>query len=180
MNIYKIEKRYEFAELVPDSEFLDLLDSGFVGKKMINLWETPKMKWDFQTSLAKCDISMILGLIPIVNKKVKEKLLFIESANLAEFLPIGIDEEEYYAINVIYHTSELLNKRKSKIIYFSDKTIMHIDKYVFIKEETKPVFKVSQSLTHIFVNDVIKNIIEKESFTGLEFKKCKISSRRWF
>ena len=180
MSIYKLNKKYEFAELFAGSEFLELLDNGFEGKSMMKLWEIPKMKWDFQISSTKCDISMILGLIPVVNKKVREKLIFIETANLAEFLPVLIDEEEYYAINVLYHTGELLNNRKSKIIYFSDKTIMHIDKYVFIKEETQPIFKVSQTLTHIFVNDVIKDIIERESFTGLEFEKCEISSRKWF
>lgn len=180
MSIYKLNKKYEFAELFAGSEFLELLDNGFEGKTMMKIWETPEMEWDFQTSSAKCDITMILGLIPIVNKKVKEKLIFIETANLAEFLPVLIEGEEYYAINVLYQTSELLNKRKSKIFYFSDKTIMHIDKYVFIKEETHPIFKVSQNLTHIFVNDEIKDIIERESFTGIEFEKCEISSRRWF
>ncbi|WP_179338945.1 imm11 family protein [Winogradskyella ludwigii] len=180
MSIYKLNKKYEFAELFAGSEFLELLDNGFEGKSMLNLWEIPKMEWNFQTSSVKCDISMILGLIPIVNKKVKEKLIFIGTANLAEFLPVLVGEQEYYAINVLYHSSELLNKRKSKIIYFSDKTIMHIDKYVFIEEETHPIFKVSQALIHIFVNDIIKDIIERESFTGIEFEKCEISSRRWF
>lgn len=180
MAIYKLNKKYAFAELVASSEFLELLDNEFKGKTMMDLWKIPKMEWDFQTSSVKCDISMIMGLIPIVNKKVKEKLLFIETDHLAEFLPVDIDGEEYYVLNTVYHTSELLNKSKSKIIYFSDKTIMHIDKYVFIKDANEPIFKLSQYLTHVFVTDVIKDIIENESFTGLEFEKCEISSRRWF
>lgn len=180
MNIYKLKKTYSFAELIPCSDFADISYNGFIGVSMKKEWKPFMMEWNFEIFSIKPDISMLGGILPVINNRVKKSLLLIGLDDLVEFLPVIVDNEEYYVINVLYHTEGLLSTRKSKINYSSNKRIIYIDEYVFYKEETKPIFKVSQLLTHIFVNDIFKDVIEKHSFTGLEFEKCKVIKRNWF
>lgn len=181
MEIYKLKKDYDYAHLIPDEDSLDLINDGFNGLRMKQEWGGHrKMYWDFNESTLISDFSMLGGLIPVVDKRVLDAILPIVKEGSIELLPVKVDMKDLFAINVLYTDSNILNKKKSRIDYYSDKSIMFINEYVFNNIVPHSIFKIPQLLTHTFVSGEFKNVIEKEKLTGVEFVKCKIKSKGWF
>jgi hypothetical protein len=180
MKIYLLEKNYRFAELSPNNDLIDVINEGFNGVPMAKEWGKPQMVWNFEESKIKCDFPLLYGLIPVMSERAKNVLSLIVPPDSIEYLPIIVEDEIYYATNVLLSYDKILNIRKSKIDYFSDRTIMTIDKYVFsCVKNLSPMFKVSQLLVSTFVTADFKNIIENEKFTGINFKECKVVSKGW-
>jgi hypothetical protein len=180
MKIYKLQKEYSFAELIPNTESLDMINEGFIGKPMKDDWNIQKMQWNLEESDVIGDFSFLAGLIPVINNNVLEKLDKLITEEYVELLPIVINNEKYFALNLLNINSDILNIKKSNLEYFEDNSIMYINEYVFNDIGVEPIFKISQLTTHIFVTDIFKNIIEKEKVTGINFIDCKVKSKRWF
>ena len=69
----------------------------------------------------------------------------------------------------------ILNKKQSKIDYFSNGDIMWISKYVFYPNEIETsMFKISEMYTSIFATTSFVEFIRENHFTGIEFEPCAI------
>ena len=180
MKIYRLQKEYGFAELIPNNESLDMINEGFVGKPMKDYWNIQKMKWNKEESDIIGDFSFLAGLIPVINNNVFKKLSAVIAKESVELLPIVINDEKYFALNILNIKSNILNEKKSNIEYFEDNSIMYINEYVFNDIHVEPIFKIHQLTTHIFTTDVLKNIIKKEKLTGINFIECKVKAKGWF
>lgn len=180
MKIYKLQKEYGFAELIPNNESLDMINEGFVGKPMKDDWNIQEMQWNIEESDVIGDFSFLAGLIPVINNNILKKLSTFITKESVELLPIVINDEKYFAVNILNIKSNILNEKKSSIEYFEDNSIMYINEYVFNDIGVEPILKISQLTTHIFVTDVLKKHIEKEKLTGINFTDCKVKSKRWF
>ena len=180
MKIYKLQKEYGFAELIPNNESLDMINEGFVGKPMKDDWNIQEMQWNIEESDVIGDFSFLAGLIPVINNNILKKLSTFITKESVELLPIVINDEKYFAANILNIKSNILNENKSNIEYFEDNSIMYINEYVFNDIGVEPILKISQLTTHIFVTDVLKKHIEKEKLTGINFTDCKVKSKRWF
>ncbi len=180
MKIYKLQKEYGFAELIPNNESLALINKGFEGKSMKNDWNIQKMQWDLEESNIIGDFSFLAGLIPVINENIFKKISSVITEKDIDLLPIVIDVNKYFALNILNINNKILNENKSNIEYFEDNNIMYINEYIFNNMDIEPIFKISQLKTYIFCTSVLKNIIEKEKMTGINFTECKVKPKGWF
>lgn len=182
MKIYQIKKNYRFAELSPKETLITVINDGFDGKSMADIWGgLQTMTWNFEESKVTCDFPLLYGLIPVMSEKAKKIFATLIPADFVEYLKIRVEDENYYALNILKSYDKLLNIGKSKIDYFSNGEIMAIDKYVLNEiSDLSPIFKITQLKIRAFVTEEFKNIVKKEGLTGLEFEECEVVTKGWF
>ena len=86
-----------------------------------NKWEPVNLKWIDNITDPKFDFIFIYGYIPVCNENAYLILSQMPGLNNVYFLPIIIDNEKYYIISVLQIEKSILNRKKSKIEYFTDK-----------------------------------------------------------
>lgn len=173
--IYKIKKKAENViepDLGIDSELCKLLDKSYTSNVSLQ-WEEKSFKWFDGISIPKYDFIFIYGTIPACNEMVKNVLSVLPNINSAQFLPIIIEGERYYIISTQNVEKDVLNRRKSKIIFDKNKTILWVKKYVFYPFTPQScLFKIEEQVTSFFTNQELVDVINKHNFTGIEFEEC--------
>ena len=175
------EKR-DYAELTTEDEaFLDLLNGGFVGKKMSPSWKTPTLKWCTDEGEEMCDLPLLMGFIPVFNQKAYKTLSKLIPKNTVEYLPVKADSETYYVVNPLVLYDDVLNLKKSKIKHFPDGRVMDITKYVLLPKPTlSPIFKISQLPTLSFVTKEFVDLVTRNGLTGANFVECEVSENNFW
>lgn len=176
MSVFLAKKQnIDCAEpLIEDDKILFLLEKRF-GTQLSNKWKEVEAKWYQEVGELICDFPFLLGTIPLCNVEIYHKLQ--EKLNLEgiEFLPIRIENELYYIMNPCLSIKGILNKKQSKIDYFSNGDIMWISKYVFYPNEIETsMFKIPEMYTSIFATTSFVEFIRENHFTGIEFEPCAI------
>ena len=174
MSIYLIKKQdVDCAEpLIENDKYLSLLEENF-GTKLKPIWGEVGAKWYRENGEIICDFPFLLGMIPLCSLKIYNKLH--ENLNLEkiEFLPIRIENELYYIMNPCLSIKGILNKKRSKIDYFSNGEIMWISKYVFYPNDVQAsLFKIPEMYTAVFATTTFVDFIKENHFTGIEFEPC--------
>lgn len=176
MNIYLVKKQeIDCVEpLIQDKKVLSFLEEK-IGTKISNKWSCIETKWNRENGEIICDFPFLLGMIPLCSLKIYNKLH--ENLNLEniEFLPIRIENELYYIMNPCLSIKGILNKKRSKIDYFSNGEIMWISKYVFYPNDVQAsLFKIPEMYTAVFATTTFVDFINENHFTGIEFEPCTI------
>lgn len=119
----------------------------------------------------------------IIDKKVK-KIMDEERLEDIEYVPVKIEEQEYYVLNIINLIYGSLNMSKSIVLTFPDDfpnervrgEIGSIWKTVLYKNKIQGhIFRIAEYASDIFVDEYFKNIIEKNGFTGIDFHAIELS-----
>lgn len=140
-----------------------------------DIWQTVKLEWYDDIDTPKYDFLFIYGYIPICNEKVYKFLINHNSLAESYFLPIIVDNDKYYIISGLPMERYVLNKRKSKIKYYSDKSVMKIEKIVLNEFTPKScLFKIPESITTFFATDEFVGCVKVNNFTGVTFDECKL------
>ncbi|WP_158211144.1 hypothetical protein [Myroides phaeus] len=151
------------------------------GQPLFFNWNVANCKWykdeESEDSKEK-DFILLLGYIPICKSKIIDAFMKEFSSEDIEYLPILIEDKSYYVLNILKKYDHLVNIAKSRVDYFSDKSIMWIHEFVFYpRAEVSLMFRVSEISSVVFVNEHFKNIYDDNNFKGLDFKKCRIKKR---
>lgn len=159
-----------------DERISNQINEVLLCKSLIKTWDPPYLTWYKNDGEKLCDFPFMYSFIPIINLKTYNILKEHVPPNEAEFLPLFIENETYYIINLLILEKDILNIKKSKVKYYSNGRIMEITDFVFNKNTiTTSMFRVSESTTNIFVNEFIKNEIDKHRLIGANFIKCRIA-----
>lgn len=144
------------------------------GHSMLNGWNPINFIWDLEDGEKPRDMFLYLGSILVGNKKSVSSLKQIISNDQCEFLPIIIEKEEFYVINICEYLRGALDMKKSKIEYFNDKSIKWISKFVFSSDCGVPsMFHIAEMTSPIFVSDSIAELVKNSGLIGLKFEECK-------
>lgn len=174
--VYKIEKNpYNIIEPnINDEGLCELLDKSYTNNVYIQ-WEEKSFNWFDGISVPKYDFIFIYGTIPACQEKVKNVLEVLPNINNAQFLPILIEGERYYIISTQNVEKNVLNRRKSKIIFDKNKTVMWVKKYVFYPfTPMSCLFKVEEQVTAFFASQEFVDTVNAHKFSGIVFKECEI------
>lgn len=140
-------------------------------------WRSVDLEWHDGVNEPKFDFLFIFGYIPVCNEKTYTILNKMKGALNLSFLPFTIESEKYYILSPNTVEKSVLNKRKSKIKYYSDKSIMIIDRYVFNHfTPTNWMFKIEESISSFFVTENFVNFVNQNKITGAAFEECKLLS----
>jgi|SRR5690554_244286 len=172
----------EYAQPYSQEEtILNQIDEVLLCKSLIETWETPHLSWYIDDGDKCCDFPFMYGFIPIVNQRAYKVIKDLIPSDEVEFLPLFIEDEQYYLLNLLIQKENIINIKKSKVKYYSDGRIMGISDFVFNQAEiTSTIFRVSESKTSVFVNEIIKQAIEKHKLIGANFVKCKVVKPSFF
>ena len=165
-----------------DDETRHIISFGFKCQKMGEIWNPHGFEWIEEYGTLKTDFPFLSGFIPVFSQTAYNFLHKIIPQNIAEYLPIEINSEKYYAVNILKSYSNILNEKKSDIEFFSSGRIMEINNYVFLpqKEPLLPVFKIAQLMTNIFVTETIVNAVKESNLTGANFVPCEIKKKSFW
>lgn len=182
MAIFLLKNEFgEFKNIKPikRNEQLCLVDN--YGYPMLNTWQPINFEWDIEDGNKPRDIFLYLGYILIGNGKSVSALRMMIDNSKCEILPIKIDKEEYYVFNICETLVNVLDRRKSKIEYFKDKSIKWISQYVFSPDyKDTPIFHIAEMSSPIFVSDTIVEYIKEAGLIGLKFEECKQDKSSFF
>ncbi len=149
----------------PDPSFGKILLSLHRGKSVLKNWKEIKFSWTNE-NLKKCDFPFIDGFIPVISQKAYD-VLHPLTQNDAEYLPINVDGERFYIMNVLKVYPKIVNLKDS-----------HDEHYTFYPTPNlASIFKIEEQFTPLFVTAEIKNAIEKTNLIGYKFIKCQIKER---
>ncbi|MGB8455800.1 MAG: DUF1629 domain-containing protein [Anaerocolumna sp.] len=147
----------------------------FDGRRFGSKWNPLEYtKYYEHKELPLSDAPFSVPGIPIFSIKAIECLKEVLGKNM-EILPVYIDEQEFYLLNVL-EVVDCLDYDKSEIKYFSGepKRIMKIVKYAFIEQKLngKNIFRIKeQKRAGLFVTDKFKEAVEKSGLEGFEFRE---------
>lgn len=89
-----------------------------------------------------------------------------------ELLPVNVEGYDYVLLNPI-RVIDCLNKQQSRMRYYKDGSVTHIDHYVFDETKLKGtyLFKTPElTRIYIYATEALREIVEQHQFTGLEFR----------
>lgn len=119
----------------------------------------------------------------VVDEKVK-KIMDVEDMENIEFIPIEIEQQQYYIINIVNMLYDSLDWHKSVIMTYPEDfpnkavrgKIGTIWKTVLYKNRIKGhIFRIAEHTSDVFVDEYFKDLIEKNGFTGIDFQKVGLS-----
>lgn len=159
-----------FPVLEKNDEFL--LESKW-GYPLLSQWQPFKFKFLKDYGEQKADFHFLLGFIPIISEKICSKFNF--EATDVELLPIKDPAGEiFFVINPCFCDSHILNNKKSKIEFNSDGNISWILEPVFLDKPKKPIFKIPDIPTKVYVDESFVNVAKKYKWNGVDFVPRKI------
>lgn len=164
-----------------DQDILNKIDEVLLCKSMVETWTPLHLSWYIEEGDKRCDFPFMYGFIPIVSQRAYKVLIDLISTEEIEFLPLFIEDEQYYLLNLLIQKENILNLKKSKVKYFSNGRIMGISEFVFNHTEAgSSIFRISESKTSIFITENIKQEIENYKLTGSNTIKCKVVKPSFF
>jgi len=167
--IYK-QKGNNFEPQLKGKTSFSNIDERF-GTPLLNSWEIPNLDWYKEDGGLPKDIHFLLSTYPLCSQKAYECLLTLNNLTDVEFLPLNIENERFYLINVCKSMTNILNRSKSDIDYYPDKRIMFVSKFVFYPTDFDScIFRIPESATAIFVTEAVVDIVKKNRLTGLIFE----------
>lgn len=175
MEIYLVKNEFgEYKNIKPKSNVdTQLLVDGY-GTSLLESWNPIYFVWDIEDGILNRDIFMYLGYIIVANRKVVDALCCDSLLDNVELLPIDIEGEEYYVVNVCSVLHDVIDLKHSKIDYFKDHSIKWIHEYVFKNNITiSSLFRIPEISTALFCSKQFINIIKEHRFIGLKFDECK-------
>ena len=101
-----------------------------------------------------------------------------------EYVPVKIEKEEYYIMNILKIIYGSLNTEKSIVLRYPDDfpneivrgEIGCIWKTVLFQDKIQGhIFRIAEFPSDIFVDEYLKNLIEKNGFTGIDFHAVELS-----
>lgn len=177
MNIWKIGFNYSFAfaDICKSPENIDL-DDVFASHDpdLRNI----KFGWIVNQSDIIPDIAIIRFNVICLNETAFNKLKTLFKNYSFKKITIGTDS--YYAIFNLPEEQDKLNKKKSKIEYFSTGDILEVVKPVFLPGEYMTLFQIPEALYTVFSTQDFKDRVEENNLSGLNFEECAIKSKSWF
>lgn len=177
MTIYLLTLQPEgFKELdiKPSENYAEYNCLRWAGDSKITGWRTPELVWlsDDLSEASDIDGDFIkfCGGVPVISIKA-HSLLQPLLENFVEFLPITIEGETRYLINVI-NVLPLMDTEKSIFKIYSDGKIGSCQ-HAYLNEPNveQLIFKVNGYLPRIFINEKLKHAIEDADLTGVTIRK---------
>ena len=177
MKIYQLsfDYGYALADIVESLNGADSLDLSSDNPAMMKNF---KYGWITTDSEKIPDFVLFLGDLLGCRADISE----IVSTLIPKLEPhlIKIGDDDYVLFSNILTISDSLNLKKSKVTRFSTGEIMEISNPVFLPNNYPPLFKVEDMPTNYFCTQEFKDLLDSQSYTGLELKECKIKSKSWF
>ena len=176
MSIYKIENTLgEYRQLRPlkydDAEVL----TESYGVSLSSEWKPIEFSWDYSEGEGIRNLFMYLGSILIADEQSKTVIQSILNEEKIEFLPIHVDNEVLYIVNVCTFSGDRLNLKKSDVEYFKNGEIKWINKFVFNPSDDIPtLFRVPEIHTALFTSKQFADAVNRDNLTGLRFQECNI------
>lgn len=157
-----------------DKDAAEVLNNAY-GQSLATDWEILKFHWDTEDGEDKRNMFLHLGSILVVDEQSKS---IIEPViDNAELLPIDIDGESWFVVNVCNKLDGALDLSKSKIESFKDGSIKWVREFVFNSEFSKPsLFRISELETALFASDEFRQTVSNAPIKGLKFEECKINN----
>lgn len=175
MGIYLVKNEFgEYKNIKPKS-YVDtqLLVDGY-GTPLLESWNPVSFVWDIEEGTLDRDVFMYLGYIMVANQKVVDALCKYEVLDNVELLPIDIEGEKYYVVNVCSVLHDVIDLKHSKIDYFKDHSIKWIREYVFKNDITvSSLFRIPEVSAVLFCSKQFIDKIKEHRFVGLKFNECK-------
>lgn len=163
---------YKNIKPIEQGEQRRLVDN--YGHPLNDGWVPIAYKWDCEDGEKTRDLFLYLGSILICNKKSIMTLENVISNVKSEILPIFVDNEEFYVLNVCTSLNNVLDIKRSKVEYFKDKSIKWISEYVFSSNcSDSSIFHISEIQSPIFVSDAFVECVRNSGLVGLKFEECK-------
>lgn len=166
--IYLLKSKFlAYLGIETDDDFFKsfIIDLHNSKPNLSKIWKEFKFSWT-KENLKKCDFPFIDGLIPVVSQKAYNVLQALIKNNV-EFLPINVDGERFYIVNILKVYPKIVNLKDS-----------HNDHYTFYPTSNlESIFKIEEQLFPLFVTADVKNAIEKNHLIGCKFIKCHITER---
>jgi hypothetical protein len=143
----------------------------FAGKPMRAKWRTPKFGILGKSRTLRDFVGWALAAL-VITQKARDSLEPLIAPHV-EFLPFAtIKGKKLSAVNVLQVT-DCLDAEASGVKYADDEPErpISVDKFVFVEEKLRPVpiFKVPQSMGHIFVSDEFACAVVRDKLTGAGF-----------
>lgn len=119
----------------------------------------------------------------IADQEVKE-VMELKKISDIEFIPVKIDEAEYYVLNITNIIYESLDMKKSLLMTFPNDfpnkkvrgKIGTIWEPVLYKNKIRGhIFRIAEFPRSIFVDEYLRDIVKKNEFTGIDFQKIELS-----
>jgi hypothetical protein len=172
MNIWLFKEQSNTATLsyreLRDGDQLDLMYQNS-GKRIINEWKPMSAYIDRGTPEGFVYFVGIPTCAEDSWKKIQPSVI-----SEIEGLPLTIDNDTFYVLNVI-NVLDCLDMSSSKfVINPLNKRIMAVTKFVFLEEALKDtlIFRIPEEPRYIFATDRFRNLISKKQINGLEFYPC--------
>ena len=168
MKVYMLGTK-KTAGILPEN-ISDYRKVDFKGKALEETWEPIEMKKvdDFEMKDA-LDLSF---QVPVVSKTAA-RALKDEVTDDVEFLEMNVENNKYYAMNIV-NVIDALDEEKSVFDIMPGNIKFFFEKYAFLKEKIKnqKIFKIKEEKrSKVFVTEELKNKIEEENLEGFDFIK---------
>lgn len=176
MGIYLIKNTLgQYKTIVPaDKADSDVLNNAY-GQSLASGWKLLKFHWNTEDGDERRNIFLYLGSILVVDEKGKNAIS--HNIDNVEYLPIDIDGEQWFVVNVCKTLNGVLNLSKSNIERFKDGSIKWIKEFVFNQDcSSFSLFRISELKTALFASDSFRESLLGSSLAGLSFENCKIKT----
>lgn len=145
------------------------------GQRLASTWKTIQFHWDTEDGNERRNIFLYLGSLLVVDEKGRNAIS--QNTDNIEYLPIDIDGEQWFVVNVCNVFDGVLNLSKSKIERFKDGSIKWIKEFVFNQDcPSSLLFRISEMRTALFASDSFRECLLGSSLVGLNFEDCKIKT----
>lgn len=160
---------YKELDLPDGQSYADINCLRWNGEPKLTTWKTPDLVWftnEFtQGDEQDGDFLKFRGGAPVVTERVKNLLMLLINS-CVEFLPVNVEGETRYLINIVC-VLDLMDKSKSTFKVYGDGTIGPCQQaYLKAPDDTKPIFKVLGYLPRVFVTQSLQAFIEQNQLSG--------------
>lgn len=177
MKIYQIKFNYDYSvcDIIATKNGADSLEINSENPGSLKNFE---FGWIKEESNKIPDLALVMSQLLLCNSSAKSIL----SNVLSDFTMnrVIVADQNYYSISDIKQISDILNKKASKIEYFSTGDIMDVITPVFYPIDSPVLFKIKEMESMFFCTEELKTVIERNNLVGWEFKECVTKKKSWF
>lgn len=147
----------------------------WTGDSKLDNWSNPELVWlqdDFSQPTDKDGDFLKMSGAVVLSQKAKQ-VLGNKLKDYVEFLPVTVDGETRYILNVV-NVIDVLDREKSIYKIYSDGKVGMCE-HGYLKEplDNQLIFKVAGFLGRVFITDSLKACIETEQLTGALIREYK-------